>query len=87
MAGEVPANIQQISIVLSEEPAVQVELGAELVTTDEYEEYTGAYTLIPSSAAQTLYTAEKYLSRDIRINEIPYAEVSNGAGGNTVTIG
>lgn len=79
--------LQQINIEIVEDTVLTVELSSELVITGSYERYEGAYTVIPSSAAQTLYTADKYVSNNINVREIPYAEVSNGAGGSTVTIG
>ena len=49
--------------------------------------YKGDYVVTPKKNEQTLQTAEKYLTKDITIKEIPYAETSNSAGGTTVTIG
>ena len=49
--------------------------------------YTGAYDVTPKVHAQTLPTAEKYLSKDVTIKKIPYFEVSNNSGGETVYIG
>lgn len=57
-------------------------------TTTELPRYDGAYTVIPSATdAQTLETAKTYLDADVKIEKIPYAEVSNAAGGTTITIG
>ena len=53
----------------------------------DVEVYEGNYAVTPQVSAQTLKTAQKYLSNDITIQEIPYAEVSNSAGGTTATIG
>jgi hypothetical protein len=50
--------------------------------------YDGAYELTPSANnSQTLYTAQKLLDADIKVNKIPYTEVSNSSNGLTVTIG
>jgi hypothetical protein len=51
------------------------------------EEYDGAYEVTPKFVAQTLPTAEKLMTKDLTIEEIPYAEVSNNSGGKTVIIG
>lgn len=49
--------------------------------------YNGSYSVTPSSESLTLETAAKFLDADIRVEKIPYAEVSNNSGGTTVTIG
>lgn len=49
--------------------------------------YEGEYNVTPKFEAQTLPTAEKLLAKDVIIEEIPYAEVTNNSGGTTVTIG
>jgi hypothetical protein len=62
----------------------------ELQIVKEYvggEEYDGAYEVTPKFVAQTLPTAEKLMTKDLTIEEIPYAEVSNNSGGKTVIIG
>lgn len=51
-------------------------------------DYSGEYEATSKiSEDQTLETAKRYLSRNIIIRAIPYAEVSNLSGGKTVTIG
>lgn len=49
--------------------------------------YDGKYEVTPSVREQTLSTAQKVMTADLRIKEIPYADVSNSANGITVTIG
>lgn len=49
--------------------------------------YEGEYEVTPAVQAQTLSTAGKLLQNNVKINEIPFAEVSNTSGGTTVTIG
>lgn len=49
--------------------------------------YGGEYEVIPMVVPQTLATAGKILEEDFTVQPIPYAEVSNGSGGTTVTIG
>lgn len=49
--------------------------------------YDGTTTVTPGADPVTLATAETYLERDVVIGAIPYAEVTNQAGGKTVTIG
>lgn len=50
--------------------------------------YTGSYQVIPlAKIDQILRTKDTMLSDDIIVEEIPYAQTSNLAGGYTVTIG
>ena len=49
--------------------------------------YDGAYDVTPAVDAQTLPTAQKFLTSNIDVAAIPYAEVSNNSGGKTVIIG
>lgn len=49
--------------------------------------YTGGYDVLPSGEAVVLATAGKLLARDVTVWAIPYAAVSNDAGGLTATIG
>lgn len=51
------------------------------------EHYTGTYEVIPKSTEQSLQTKYKYMSDDVSVHAIPYFEVGNTAGGNTVYIG
>ena len=50
--------------------------------------YEGEYNVIPSTKAdKTLKTAQKVMKTDLVVIKVPYAEVSNTAGGKTATIG
>ena len=51
------------------------------------EKYTGSYEVTPRANEQKLHTASKIMMDDVTIKEIPYAEVTNPAGGTTVIIG
>ena len=55
-------------------------------TIEHGSEYTGPYDVKPKVNSQRLKTSGKYMSKDVKINEIPYAEVSNPQGGTTVSI-
>lgn len=48
--------------------------------------YTGPYEVVPLVTSQMLETKHKVLAQDLTICEIPYAAVSNPAGGITATI-
>ena len=51
------------------------------------ERYTGTYEITPKVDAQTVPTAQKYLTNDMKIHGIPYFETSNNEGGETAYIG
>ncbi|MBR2388213.1 MAG: hypothetical protein IKB02_05980 [Clostridia bacterium] len=51
------------------------------------DEYNGEYEITPTVEAQTLLTANKLMTKNLLIKEIPYAEVTNSTNGTTVTIG
>lgn len=53
----------------------------------EMDYYEGSYEVVPTVTAQQLETKQKFLVDDIVIREIPFFNVSNTAGGNTVYIG
>lgn len=56
-------------------------------TAAELPRYDGEYSVTPAAEEQTLLTARKYLDANLKIEKIPYSEVSNTANGTTVTIG
>lgn len=50
--------------------------------------YEGAYTVTPKAFEQQgLPTADRLLTQDVTVFEIPYFETSNLSGGSTVYIG
>lgn len=54
----------------------------------DYDEYQGQYNVTPlPTVEQILRTRNKVLKQDVVIDPIPYYEVSNDAGGITVSIG
>ena len=51
-------------------------------------EYEGVYEVTPKLYEKTILpTADKNLLEDIRVTKIPYKEVSNLGGGETLIIG
>lgn len=72
--------------VVSPVIGMKVEAGKAVYLSGE--PYEGEYTVIPSTdSSQTLKTAQKFMSRDVTVQKIPYFEVSNNSGGMTVSIG
>lgn len=51
------------------------------------EYYKGDYTVTPKVEKQELATRQKFLTENVKIKEIPFFEVSNLEGGQTVFIG
>ena len=65
-------------------PAMAVELGRPVYIGGD--SYDGPYDVTPKVTAQTLPTAKKFMQEDVSIRAIPYFDVSNPAGGNTIYI-
>ena len=65
-------------------PAMAVELGRPVYMGGE--PYEGPYDVTPKVTAQTLPTAKKLMREDVSVRAIPYFDVSNPAGGNTIYI-
>ena len=62
--------------------------GARWADLPVFEPTAGTWSVTPLVEAETtLHTAGNYLDRDIVVEAIPYAEVSNPTGGMTATIG
>ena len=58
-----------------------------LSVVKEYEHYTGDYQVIPLTFnAQALATADKVMTDDITISQVPYWETSNSSNGMTAYI-
>lgn len=53
----------------------------------QYEEYTGDYNVTPKVTEQVLLTKNKVMVNDLTVKSIPFYNVSNTSGGNTVYIG
>ena len=49
--------------------------------------YDGVYSVVPKTEEQLLQTAQRYMDADVKVEKIPYAEVTNVSGGLTITIG
>ena len=65
-------------------PTMAVELGRPVYLGGE--PYEGPYDVTPKVTAQTLQTAQKFMREDVSVRAIPYFDVSNPAGGNTIYI-
>lgn len=74
---------------MSVEQPKEIKLSVEAIGSGggDFPYYTGSYAVIPKIKEQKLATKNKSLVDDVTIFQIPYAEVSNPAGGKTITIG
>ena len=52
----------------------------------DVEIYDGEYEVTPKVEAQTVPTAQKYMTADMKVKAIPIYDVSNASGGNTIFI-
>lgn len=59
----------------------------EVTIHKDVDPYTGAYEVTPKVEAQTVPTAQKFMTEDMKIKAIPFYDVSNTSGGSTVYIG
>ena len=78
-ADSVSVQIDTRSIAMTVAKAVLV--------NGERSPYEGDYEVTPKVEAQTLETENKFLKQNVSILGIPYYDVSNNAGGNTIYIG
>ncbi len=81
-------NLPNQTIDVDVIPLQEVEIKQDvIINVNPAPPYEGEYEVTPKFEAQTLHTADRLLTKDVIIEEIPYAEVSNNSGGTTVTIG
>lgn len=80
------AAIQPLNATIENNLKLSGSVGIGGVSKDSLEKYDGVYEIIPRTFSQVLETSQKFLSEDVLVEEIPYAEVSNTANGITATI-
>ena len=66
---------------------IGMKIGQAVVVSVEREPYEGEYEVTPKISSQILPTAKKLMKDDVTIKSIPYFDVSNPAGGQTIYIG
>lgn len=77
--------IVKVSVIQQEPVTVQVDAVTRTSASD-IQVYDGPYEAIPKVEAQTLPTAKKLMTDDVTVHGVPFYEVSNEQGGNTVYI-
>lgn len=58
----------------------------QITVKPDVELYEGEYNITPDVEAQIIPTANKFLSEDVTVKQIPFFNVGNTAGGSTVYI-
>ena len=59
----------------------------EVTIAEDITPYVGDYAVTPKVTEQTLETENKRMAANLKVEKIPYVEVSNPSGGTTVYIG
>lgn len=59
----------------------------EVTIIGDVEYYNGEYDVTPLITAQTLYTRDKMMNDNVRIDMIPTREIENSSGGVTFIVG
>ena len=77
--------IVKVSVIPQETITVHVDTVTRTASND-VPVYDGPYEAIPKVEAQTLPTAKKMMTDDVTVHGVPFYEVSNDQGGNTVYI-
>lgn len=80
---------QSIEILAKNTLTQEIGVKQDIVIVPIYKDvpqYEGGYEVTPKVSEQTLPTAKKLMSEDLTIKEIPYFEVGNNSGGDTVYI-
>lgn len=77
--------IVKVAVIHQEPVTVQLDAVTRTSSSD-VQVYDGPYEAIPKVTAQTLPTENKLMLEDISVRAIPYFNVSNPAGGNTIYI-
>lgn len=77
--------IVNVSIIPQEPVTVHVD-AVTRTSANDVPVYDGPYEAIPKVEAQTLPTAKKLMMDDVTVHGVPFYEVSNDQGGNTVYI-
>lgn len=64
--------------------AVKEAVAVDGIVADRYD---GTYDVTPSARAQTLFTEQKLMEKNVEIKAIPFFETTNQSGGTTIYIG
>ena len=73
-------------VVLTGHLIKEAALAGNVAIATGYDFYLGDYDVTPKIESQILLTSNKVMSKDVKINGVPYYEVSNQQGGTTFII-
>ena len=77
-----------VKVTVREQQIINVAVNGIAIIRHDIPVYNGVYNVVPSANQKImLETADKLLTDNITVKEIPYYETSNIVGGNTVYIG
>lgn len=76
-----------INIQCRDAPSVKITVTEQFKEVLGTETYKGEYEVVPRVNKQVLETKNKTMTDDVTVLEIPYSEVDNLSGGQTITIG
>lgn len=73
---------------MSENIKLKLKIAENIREVSDIKAFTGQYEVVPKpDEATVLETANKKMTDNVTVTPIPYSEVSNEFGGNTITIG
>lgn len=78
-----------INVPMNTDPEVEFtfDLKVDYGTGGRLPDYEGEYTITPKISSFTLPTKNKSMTDDLTITQVPYEQVENPSGGDTVIIG
>lgn len=76
-------------VMNSSEPVVNLSFNMGVVYGggDRLPNYEGSYTVVPKIQGIVLPTKDRSMTNDLTITQVPYEQVENPSGGDTVIIG
>lgn len=84
---KIPFQRKTISVSFAQKPKFKAEFKGFVLSVNGAETYEGSYEATPKVTGQIFETSKKYMEDDFTVKAIPYYDVSNAAGGNTIYIG
>lgn len=78
----------KLKVSSNNEILARLKIAENIREVSNIEVFTGQYEVVPKpDEATILETANKKMTDNVTVTPIPYSEVSNEYGGNTITIG
>ena len=77
---------EQMTMKFGAEMPIHTEFQDVVIIDSSAEAYTGEYLVIPTTEDQILATNRKRMTDNVTVKQVPYAQVTNPYGGDTITI-